>query len=66
MTTDDPVVTEIRMFRESRAVQFNLDVLAIVRDAQQRDASGDRHVVRLPPRIAHASKVRERKPPYSP
>ena len=46
----DPVVSEIRMIREQLAAQFNYDVAAIGRDARERDALGDRLVVRREPR----------------
>ncbi len=46
----DPIVAEIRKIRELRAARFGFDIRAIVKDAQQRDASNDRRVVRLPPR----------------
>ena len=46
----DPIVAEIREIREHRAAQFGYDIRAIVKDAQERDAAGDRQVVRLPPR----------------
>lgn len=48
----DPIVTEIRSIREQIAAEFNYDVEAIVKDAQQRDAAGDRLVVRREPRPA--------------
>lgn len=48
----DPIVAEIREIREHRAARFGYCLRAIVKDAQQRDASGDREVVRLPPRRA--------------
>jgi hypothetical protein len=46
----DPIVAEIREIRERLAARFGYDIRAIVKDAQQRDALGDREVVRLPPR----------------
>ena len=46
----DPVVAEIRELREQIAARFGYDLRAIVKDAQQQDAAGDRKVVRLPPR----------------
>ncbi len=51
----DPVVAEIRDLRERRAARFRFDIPSIVKDAQQRDAIGDRRVIRRPPRrpIAH-------------
>ena len=46
----DPIVAEIRQIREQLAARFGYDIRAIVKDAQERDASGDRKVARLPPR----------------
>lgn len=42
----DPIVEEIREIRERLAAKFNYDVVAIAKDAQVRDALGDRLVVR--------------------
>lgn len=46
----DPIVDEIRKIRQGHAAQFGFDIRAIAEDARQRDAVGDRKVVRLPPR----------------
>jgi hypothetical protein len=46
----DPIVAEIRAIRDRLAARFDYDIDAIVEDARQRDAAGDRKVVRLPPR----------------
>ena len=46
----DPIVAETRRIRELRAARFDFDISRIVKDAQDRDAAGDRKVVRLPPR----------------
>ena len=46
----DPIVAEIRKIRERRAARLGFDIRMIVKDVQQRDASGDREVVRLQPR----------------
>jgi hypothetical protein len=46
----DPIVAEIRAFRELHASRFDFDIRRIVKDVQKRDAAGDRKVVRLPPR----------------
>jgi len=46
----DPIVAEIRNLREQRAARFGFDVRSIVKDAQERDAAGDREVIRRPPR----------------
>jgi len=59
----DPIVAEIREIRERRAARFRYDIHAIVADAQARDASGDREVVRLPPRAPADSPVGKRSRP---
>ena len=46
----DPIVDEIRNIREQHAARFGFDIRAIVKDAQERDALGDRIVIRRPPR----------------
>ena len=50
--SSDPIVAEIRRIREQIAAEFNYDLHAMVKDAQQRDAAGDRLVVRREPRRA--------------
>jgi len=57
----DPIVAEIRAIRERLAARFNYDIDAMVKDAQQRDAAGDRKVVRLPPRRPVGEAVAPRK-----
>jgi hypothetical protein len=56
----DPIVAEIRRIREQLAARFGHDIRAIVRYAQERDASGDREVVRLPPRLSRFAAGTER------
>lgn len=51
----DPIADEIRRLRERRASQFDFDIGAIVKDAQNRDAADDRQVVCRPPRRPIAS-----------
>ncbi len=46
----DPILTEIRNTRDQIAAEFHYDLHAMVKDAQQRDATGDRLVVRREPR----------------
>ncbi len=53
----DPIVAEIRALREQRAARFGYDIQALVKDAQQRDAIGDRRVVRLAPRRPAAAQA---------
>ena len=48
----DPILAEIRNTREQIAAEFNYDIHALVKDVQQRDALGDRLVVRREPRPA--------------
>ena len=58
----DPIVAEIRAIRERLAERFNYDVEAMVEDARQQDAAGDRKVVRLPPRRPIREDAGPRKP----
>ena len=46
----DPIVAEIREIREKLHARYGYDIRAIGKAAQERDAVGDRKVVRLPPR----------------
>ena len=46
----DPIVAEIREIRDRRASRFGYDIHAIIEDARERDAAGDRETVRLPAR----------------
>ena len=48
--THDPIVDEIRRYREEYAANFNHDIKAMVEDAQRRQADDGREVVRLDPR----------------
>lgn len=60
--SSDPIVDEIREIRERLAARFGFDVRAIAEDARQRDAAGDRKVVRLPPRRPICEGTTRRKP----
>jgi len=46
----DPIVDEIKRFREQYAARFNHDLQAIVRDVQSRQQDGNRQIVRGVPR----------------
>jgi hypothetical protein len=46
----DPIVDEIRQIRDKLAAKFNYDVIAIVRDARERQKAMKRKVVSLKPR----------------
>jgi len=53
--SSDPIVDEIKQFREQYASRFNFDLVAIVRDVQRRQRDGDVQVVRREPRRAQES-----------
>ena len=46
----DPIVDEIKRYREEQAAKFNYDLRAIVADVQRRQAEEGRKVVRRDPR----------------
>lgn len=46
----DPIVEEIRKYRQEYAARFNHDLKAICRDLRERQEKGGRKVVSLPPR----------------
>ncbi len=48
--SSDPIVDEIRAIREQIAARFNYNIDAMVKDAQESDARGDRKLVSRPPR----------------
>lgn len=43
----DPIVEEVRAIREQLAAQFNYDIRKIVEDAQQRQATSQRKIIRV-------------------
>ncbi len=65
----DPIVEEIRQFREQYAIRFNHDLRAICRDLRDRQKAGDRKVVTLTARRIQkvvAPGMREAQPVSSP
>ena len=53
----DPIIDEIRKFRDEYAARFNYDVKAMVDDIRRRQQESGRKTVSRPPkRIATASK----------
>jgi hypothetical protein len=50
MMIEDDVVREVRAAREEYCRQLGYDLVAIVRDLREQEQSGDRQVIRLPPR----------------
>jgi hypothetical protein len=54
--TGDPIIDEIRKFRDEHAAKFNYDIGAIVRDLQERQRAGGRQIISPPatPTTAHS------------
>jgi hypothetical protein len=46
----DPIIDEVRAARDAIAKEFDYDIERIARAMQERQAKGDRPVVRLPPK----------------
>jgi hypothetical protein len=47
---NDPIVEEIRKYRERYAARFNYDLAAICKDLRERQATCGREVVSRPPK----------------
>ena len=47
----DPIVEEVRTYREQYAAKFNFDLKGICRDLRERQKNGGRKVISLPPRL---------------
>ena len=54
---EDPIVEEIRKFREERAAKFNYDVRAIAEDARKREQESGRKVVSFAHPERHARRT---------
>jgi hypothetical protein len=54
---DDPIVAEVRRFREQRAARFGYDPRAIARDVRKRER---KHGARLVSRAVKPAPVRSR------
>ena len=55
----DPIIAEIRELRADRPARFGFDIGSLVRDAQKRDAAGDRVIVSRLPRRPSVTSRRE-------
>jgi cytidylate kinase len=53
---DDPIVAEIRKYRQEHAAKFNYDLDAIVKDIRSREGKDGRRVVTLPPKLKPVTK----------
>ncbi len=60
--THDPIVDEVRHFRDAYAKRFQYDLEAICRDIRAKQAQSGRQVVALPPRPVQAPLVPTEKP----
>lgn len=49
-SSSDPIVNEVRAARDEIAKKFDYDIERIARAMQERQAKGNRPVVRLPPK----------------
>jgi len=47
---DDPIIAELRKFREEYAAKFNYDLAAICRDLREKEQRHERKLVSLPPK----------------
>ena len=50
MNWNDPIVEEIRKYREEHAAKFNYDLTAICRDLKRHERAKGVKVVSLPPK----------------
>ena len=55
MTTNDPIVAEVRAARDKHAAQFGYDLKEIFRDIKAKQQASGRKFVRYPPRPAAAT-----------
>ncbi len=46
----DPIVEEVRRWREQYAAEFNYDLKAICRDLREKQKESGRDIVSLPPK----------------
>ncbi len=52
MTTNDPIVSEVRAVRDKHAAQFGYDLKEIFRDIKKKQKSSGRKYVQYPSRPA--------------
>lgn len=63
---DDPIVAEVRKFRDEHAARFNYDIDAIVQDFQESERNSNRPVVSFAPKRYPVSPDRGEEKPFSP
>jgi len=54
----DPIVEEIRRYREEYAKQFNYDLWAIYRDLREKQEKSGKKIVSFPPKPVKAVNVK--------
>ena len=57
MMSQDPIVEEVRAYRDAYARQFNYDVHAICADLRAQQRRSGRKIVSLPAKPAHPAAV---------
>lgn len=57
---DDPLIAEIREYRDKQAARFGYDAAAIIRDARTRLEASGRPSVQFPPRRLEETPAPER------
>ena len=58
----DPIVAEVRRWRDEYAKRFNYDIEAICRDARRQQEKSSRDIVTLPPKPARTQESAQDKP----
>lgn len=61
---NDPIVEEVRRFRDEHAARFNYDIDAIVKDLQESERCSDRSVVSFPSKIYRGLSGQEEGTPF--
>lgn len=58
---DDPMIAEIREYRDKQAARFGYDAAALIRDARKRLEASGRPSVQYPPRRLEETPAPERR-----
>jgi hypothetical protein len=61
----DPIVEEVRKYREEHAAKFNYDIEAIVRDIKKREKESGRTYISPPPRQEKESNIERNASEYT-
>ncbi|MEX0715963.1 MAG: hypothetical protein WD066_05220 [Planctomycetaceae bacterium] len=58
----DPIVEEVRRWREAYSARFHHDLKAICEDIRKREKEGGRKLVSRPPKLATSGMTHESRP----